>query len=83
MMHGAGMGHGQGGMGGPHSLLTTAEIGERLTKWVKKHVSKRLTVTAPADAGPFAARADVTTADGSLVMQVVVDKRNGQVWRLD
>lgn len=81
-MKGHGMGHG-GMMGGFQKLLSVEDVNERIQKWLDAHLGERVKVGAIEVRGDFSIGAEITTADGSLVQRLVVDRRNGKIWRAE
>ena len=77
MMHHGMKGHGKGhgGMqGGIQKLLPAEDVKARLEKWLDAHLSERVKVGAIEVRGDF-------SVSGSLVQRLVVERRDGKVWR--
>jgi hypothetical protein len=78
-----GQGMGPGDMGGFRKLLSADDVKARLEKWLAAHLGERVKVGAVEVRGDFSVGAEITTADGSLVWRLIVDRRNGMVWRAE
>jgi hypothetical protein len=73
--------HGKGG--GINKLLSVDEAKEWLGTWLTAHLGERVKVGTIEVEGVFAIAAEVVTVDGSLVQNVVIDRRDGSVWRAE
>jgi hypothetical protein len=72
-----------GEMGGFHKLLSADDVKTHLDKWLAAHLGERVKIGAVEVRSDFSIGAEVTTADGSLIQRLIVDRRNGMVWRIE
>ncbi len=75
--------HGKAGMArhGFARLLTADEVTKKLAALIANN--KRLKIGKLEPGGDFSFAAEITTADGSLVHKLMIDRRDGQTWEVD
>ena len=83
MMAMMGQGAQPGKMDGFHRLLSADDVKARLDKWLAAHLGERVKVGTVEVRSDFSIGAEVTTTDGSLIQRLIVDRRNGMVWRTE
>lgn len=83
-MHSGKWHHGKrAGMDRVRKLLSVDDAKERIESWLAEHLGDRVKVGAIKVEGVFAITAEIKTVDDSLIENVIIDRRNGSVWRAD